>query len=200
MEGLPKNKFNVANALLNLLFQKNGPKLRRFTRLVKTESDLASGSVFLRMVHVHSISMRSCILMEDVFLLFSHCIIVFGANRSTICDLQRNKILLIPNSFAELFSERRWLNINQISQVLDLEGREVLKEYEDFLVENELGFYATDRELELFPKLNDEWLFPATISNCILDTNTTFRYFNESFLKGLNTAISFNSDFGILSK
>nr|WP_283950723.1 grasp-with-spasm system SPASM domain peptide maturase [Chryseobacterium sp. pc1-10] len=118
-------------------------------------------------------------------LLYSHCIIVKGVSRSTICDLQRKKIYPIPNAFGDLFKEGRYIDIPETIRQLDHEGKEILQEYFDFLEENELAFCCSVDELHLFPKMNEEWLFPAHISHAVLDAWQNLHYFDEKFLKEL---------------
>jgi hypothetical protein len=125
--------------------------------------------------------------MEDLLLLYSHCMIVEGAARSAICDLQRKNIHLIPIALARLFTDRRYIDIPALRSQLDEEARLVLETYLDFLQAHELAFTANEGALELFPEMSEEWLFPANISNCVLDTEQDFDYFNESFLDQLTT-------------
>ncbi len=122
---------------------------------------------------------------DDILMLFSHCIIVQGASRASICDLQRNKVYLIPNAFAGLFTDGRYFDSAGIMAELDEESKVILKEYIDFLEDKELAFYCSDGERENFPQLSEEWLFPAHISNCILDASGELEYFNEAFLDQL---------------
>ncbi|UOU97261.1 grasp-with-spasm system SPASM domain peptide maturase [Chryseobacterium daecheongense] len=118
-------------------------------------------------------------------LLYSHCIIVNGATRSLICDLQRKNMYPIPNAFAALFNDGRYIDIPEILSQLDEESKEIFKEYTDFLEENELAFHCSANELQLFPKMSEEWLFPAHISHCVLDAWNEVPYFDGSFLKQL---------------
>jgi SPASM domain peptide maturase of grasp-with-spasm system len=124
--------------------------------------------------------------MNDLLLLYSHCIIVRGAQRSTICDLQRSEIHLIPNSFADLFNDVRYLDIQNIQLQLEVEQQEILKEYIHFIEAEELGFYCSHDDLQHFPKVSKEWLFPAHITNCILDANNVMNYFNKDLLDQLD--------------
>ncbi|MEY8760682.1 grasp-with-spasm system SPASM domain peptide maturase [Chryseobacterium tongliaoense] len=126
-------------------------------------------------------------ITQNLLLLYSHCFIVKGAARATICDLQRKNIYPIPNAFSSLFKDSRYIDIVEISSQLDHEGKEILKEYFEFLEDNELAFYCSTDELQLFPKMSEEWLFPAHISHCILDAWDEISYFNEPFLKQLET-------------
>lgn len=123
--------------------------------------------------------------MENFLLLYSHCIIVNGASRAIICDLQRGSIYPIPLVFASLFKDERYIDIVKTMEELDDEGKEILKEYFDFLEEKELAFYCSQQELNCFPKMSNEWLFPAHISHCILDGQSSLSYFDEDFLKQL---------------
>ncbi|KMQ64842.1 hypothetical protein ACM46_11515 [Chryseobacterium angstadtii] len=123
--------------------------------------------------------------MNELMLLYSHCIIVKGASRSVICDLQRKNIHPVPNAFAELFGNGRYFNVPEIMRQLDDEGKEILNEYLEFMEQNELAFRCSHDELAFFPEMSEEWLFPAHISHCLLDADRDFFYFNEDFLKQL---------------
>lgn len=124
--------------------------------------------------------------MESYLLLYNHCIIVNGASRSSILDLQRNKVHLIPNAFANLFEDGRFINVTGLVAELDHEDQKILNEYLQFLDEVELAFYCSERDLVHFPKLAEEWLFPAHISNCVLDCLNECKYFTDAFLHQLN--------------
>lgn len=123
--------------------------------------------------------------MNQLLLLYSHCIIVKGASRSVICDLQRGKIHPVPNSFASLFTDERYCNVPEILALLDDDEKEILNEYLGFIEDHELAFYCSPEEAKLFPKISEEWLFPAHISHCILDTERQFPYFDKNFLEQL---------------
>lgn len=124
--------------------------------------------------------------MNNVWLkLYSNCIIYKGAKRAVVYDLQRKDLYPIPLSLAELFDRDACLNTETLKISLDEEARLTLDEYVHFLIKNELAFFCTKEELAYFPKLSEEWLFPAHISNAVLDTHTTFDYFNHYFLDQL---------------
>ncbi|HRP90375.1 MAG TPA: grasp-with-spasm system SPASM domain peptide maturase [Edaphocola sp.] len=124
-------------------------------------------------------------LTPNYLKLFSNCIQTKGISRSIIVDFQRKDIYLIPNSFSSIFDEKNSCNLDETRSKLNIEEKNIFDEYVDFLIENELAFYCQKHEVELFPKISEEWLFPSHISNIILDTKTNFDYFNESFLKQL---------------
>ncbi|WP_045113997.1 grasp-with-spasm system SPASM domain peptide maturase [Microscilla marina] len=99
------------------------------------------------------------------FKLFACCVAVKGAVRSTICDMQRGEIKLIPNSLYTILTEHQHQTYSEIQEVYDYD--ETLDEYFEFLVENELGFW-TDTP-EFFPPLDMTWQTYSSINNAIID-------------------------------
>lgn len=124
--------------------------------------------------------------MTPYLLLYSHCIIVKGSSRATICDLQRKNIHLVPNSLADLFIDNRYIDKKELYGQVEEDDLEIVNEYLGFLEEMELVFPCTSEELALFPAMSEEWLFPAHISNCVLDTTGKYDYFDADFLSQLN--------------
>ena len=99
--------------------------------------------------------------------LYANCIKCKGVSRSIICDLQRNKYHLIPNSLFDLFDDNDQLSINFDS--FEKAEIEILSQYVEFLLLHELIFAIENEEKEFFPKLSLEWDFPSIISNIIID-------------------------------
>lgn len=98
--------------------------------------------------------------------LFANCILLKGATRAVICDLQRSNYHLIPMSLFDLFDEDMLkLNFN----IYNKQQKSILYEYVEFLTANELAFTISQNELELFPKLSLEWDYPSKITNIIID-------------------------------
>lgn len=124
--------------------------------------------------------------MKEIMLLYSHCIVVKGALRATINDLQRGQTFLIPNSFANLFEDGRYFRVAALQEKLDPESKEILSGYLDFLQQKELAFTCTEEELPCFPKLNDAFLFAGHISNAVFDARERMDYFNHSLLRQLD--------------
>ncbi|HEY0743996.1 MAG TPA: grasp-with-spasm system SPASM domain peptide maturase [Chryseosolibacter sp.] len=93
------------------------------------------------------------------FKLFANCIIVRGATRSTVCDLQRNDVHFIPNAFADLMQERSLCECDDF----DEETAACIK----YLVENDLGHFVTDPDQ--FPELSLEYTNPGTLSHAIIE-------------------------------
>ena len=112
------------------------------------------------------------------FKLYACCIPVLGANRSTICDIQRSDFFFIPNILFEILTEHNNKLISDIKKVYNNEADEIIDEYFDFLIEKELGFFTM--EPELFPPLDNKWKTPSTISNAIIDMDDSSQH---DFLK-----------------
>ncbi|WP_448635431.1 grasp-with-spasm system SPASM domain peptide maturase [Pedobacter panaciterrae] len=123
--------------------------------------------------------------MKEYLLLYSNCILTKGNRRSAICDLQREKLVFIPNSLADLFTDNGYIIVNEVLGKLDSDDIPTFKEYVDYLIREKVGFFVNKDELPLFPIMNKEWLFPAEISNCIIDSNGDISYINDLFLADL---------------
>ncbi|MEO4005044.1 grasp-with-spasm system SPASM domain peptide maturase [Flavobacterium sp. CAU 1735] len=129
-------------------------------------------------------------MKPQLFKLFSNCQIVIGKNRSTICDLQRNKYILIPNSLANLFDKNGIIDVTEISKKLDVTNHHIFEEYLDLLNKNELIFPCTKSEISRFPILDLEFDYPAAVSNMIIDfsknSNHDFDLILTNFIIPLN--------------
>ncbi|MFA6152462.1 MAG: grasp-with-spasm system SPASM domain peptide maturase [Chitinophagaceae bacterium] len=109
--------------------------------------------------------------------LFSCCVLTKGTQRSLICDLQRNKFHFIPNSLYELLDSPEIDFQILIDQQEDEINKMILKEYESFLLDNELLF--TDDNLDLFPPLSLKWESPFTIQNAIIEIGKDCVYLKD---------------------
>ena len=108
--------------------------------------------------------------MNNKTALYSNCILVKGASRSVICDLQLQQLHYIPNSLYELLSEHLGKTIQEIKKSYNNKYHKTIDSYFNFLEEKECIFY-TDFP-EMFPPLNLEWDFPHKVSNAIIDYNS----------------------------
>ena len=111
--------------------------------------------------------------------------IVKGANRSTICDLQRSNYCFVPNSLTQLFDENDVLNVKKLEKEIEKGSLPVLQEYIDFLIEHEMIFPCNFDEVSNFPKISLDFDYPATISNMIIDfdknTSLDLKYIINKF-------------------
>ncbi|THF51796.1 grasp-with-spasm system SPASM domain peptide maturase [Flavobacterium supellecticarium] len=129
-------------------------------------------------------------MKPQLFKLFSNCQIVIGKNRSTICDLQRNKYILIPNSLANLFDKNGIIDVSEISKKLDATNHLIFEEYLELLHKNEVIFPCTKSEIARFPVMDLEFDYPAIVSNMIIDfsknSDHDFGLLLTKFIKPLN--------------
>ncbi len=101
-----------------------------------------------------------------IYKLYSDIIPVKGFARSIILDLTKNSYFYIPIDLYNIlqteinFSELRKMYPNEIK---------ILKEYESFLLENDLIFPVTKNESKLFPNISLNWENPYKITNIIFD-------------------------------
>lgn len=123
---------------------------------------------------------------NKVLLLFANCIFVKGVCRSTICDLQRNKYHLVPNSMGDVLQDLSNESFDQIKSKY-IDNLNVVEEYIQFIEENELGFWCEKSEKEFFPKLDLKWDYPAVISNAIIDIDRNSNHPFESIFKQLES-------------
>ena len=78
-------------------------------------------------------------------MLYASCLPVRGARRSVICDLQRARVLPVPNSLYELFDKRGCISLHRLRRTIaDTGTRQVLDEYIAFLLREELAFFCTE--------------------------------------------------------
>ena len=107
--------------------------------------------------------------MTRIFKLFTNIIPVRGAKRSTLCDLQRGRIKLIPNSLYDILADYRDQPLTDILAAHDEENHAVIEEYFRFLLEDEWGFLCADPER--FPAISLEYDAPHHIANAIIDVD-----------------------------
>ena len=104
---------------------------------------------------------------DSYFLLYANCMPVKGAARSLICDLLKGKYYYIPNDLFEILQQAKTTKLIDIFNPFEENERKIIDEYIAFLLENDLGFI--DTEPAVFPEMNIEWDYPATITNSIID-------------------------------
>lgn len=104
------------------------------------------------------------------FKTFANCLVVKGATRSMICDLQRQESDFIPNDMVEVLAE---LNAKKplevVFQLFGEENKEIIQEYLDYIDEKEYGFYCEEDEFDLFPDLDKTYEVPAHITNTVVE-------------------------------
>ena len=119
--------------------------------------------------------------------LYACCIPVKGTIRSLICDLQRGAIYFIPNALFEILNSYKNTSISVIKKNVD--NTEILEDYFQFLINNELAFY-TD-EPRSFPDMSMSFNVSSTVTNAIIDINEASNHniskiFKELEFLGIN--------------
>lgn len=109
----------------------------------------------------------------NYFKIFSCCFIAVGANRSTICDVQRQEIDFIPNDLVQVIKKlNKNASISSILEEFGLENEEIINEYLNYLHSKEYGFFCNEEDLELFPPIQEVYKTPSKISNLIVESKS----------------------------
>jgi SPASM domain peptide maturase of grasp-with-spasm system len=113
---------------------------------------------------------------DKVFLLFSDCFVVKGVKRSIICDLQRNRYEIIPNSLAYILLRYEGFSVKEIKNREEEENALYIEQYFAFLIEKEFIFFCSRKEVNLFPKMEKTFDYPFEISHCIIDIDRKSKF------------------------
>ncbi|MCW3465058.1 grasp-with-spasm system SPASM domain peptide maturase [Chitinophaga nivalis] len=101
------------------------------------------------------------------FRLFTCCLPVEGAQRSVLCDVQRQSIHLIPNTLYEILLLHDGKTIEQVYQYYEHEQDEIIHEYFEFLLREEFIFFTETPAA--FPPMDLTWDEPYPVTNAIID-------------------------------
>lgn len=115
-------------------------------------------------------------LKQSNFILFADCIPVKGFNRSIICDTLNNNYHFIPNGLYDILEEFNGKKIEEVKSNFEDEYNQIIDEYFDFLIDNNLIFFNSNPNL--FPKISNEWNSPSLITNIIIDYDQIIHDFN----------------------
>jgi len=118
------------------------------------------------------------------FRLFANCIPVYGKKRSTICDIQRHDITLIPNDLYNIIEKYEGKSILFICKEYKNEFDNIILEYFDFLIEKEYIFFTENPFF--FPKISTNWDDPALINNAIIEIKNDLKYSINDIINSLN--------------
>lgn len=107
-----------------------------------------------------------------MYLLFhANVVLVKGATRSIICDLQNEQFYLIPNSFATFIKLAMNKSLQEINESYSLNERETITEYLKWMDDRDMIVWIPQKDtLDYFPEMNMKWDSPFVISNIIIDT------------------------------
>lgn len=113
------------------------------------------------------------------FKLYSNCIAVKGIKRSVIIDLQKSRTHFIPNDLYEILLKTEKMKIEQIYVEYGSENSATIEDYFKSIIDLELGFYCSEKELDFFPKMNIDFHSPSKISNAIIENQYKFELFEK---------------------
>ncbi|MFT3749702.1 MAG: grasp-with-spasm system SPASM domain peptide maturase [Agriterribacter sp.] len=106
--------------------------------------------------------------MNKFFQLYTCCVPVQGYTQSTICDLQRDAYITIPNELYDILIKD--VSNASVEELAEFLGNASIKDWLEYLVKEEYGFFVNDKnELSHFPVLSLECFEPKAITNCIID-------------------------------
>ncbi|SEC64864.1 SPASM domain peptide maturase, grasp-with-spasm system [Tenacibaculum sp. MAR_2009_124] len=107
---------------------------------------------------------------KNYFQLFSNCILVKGANRATINDLQRNDLFIISNQFCDIIEGlNAKLPITELKKEYSQEDIFEIDKTLEFLESKEYGFFCDIDDFSLFPKLDTAYKSHCDVTNIILE-------------------------------
>lgn len=116
--------------------------------------------------------------------LYASCIPVKGAKRSTICDLEKGQIDVIPNDLFEIIQELENKSIDKLLEEYGVENKEVLQSYINFLIQKDYAFKTATPEL--FPPLETNYERPELITNAIIDVIKDSKHDFKSIAQSLD--------------
>ncbi|MDE1465044.1 grasp-with-spasm system SPASM domain peptide maturase [Spartinivicinus poritis] len=122
--------------------------------------------------------------VQNFLTLFSCCKVVKGYNRSTILDLQTQKIYIIPNSLGEFINKCKNSPYEEVLNCYNKEDKKTIKSYIDYLTNNNFCFFTETPDK--FPDISTEWDHPSKITNAIIDISShvhDFLYLNKQLSK-----------------
>ncbi len=106
---------------------------------------------------------------------FASCLFAKGASQAIMFDSQRNNIKIIPDTLVDFVNEAQNISIEEIKEKY-VESIDVVNEYINFLISEEICFIGNEDEKKRFPKLSLNWDEPSLITNAIVDINKRSKY------------------------
>ena len=110
--------------------------------------------------------------------LFSNCILVKGFTRSTIIDTQRKDYFLIPNDLYNILNKGSLICFEDLEKEFS-NSKQTIKEYKNFLLEEELIFECNQSEADLFVPVQKNYFSSSIITNMIIDLSDSLNPFLE---------------------
>jgi hypothetical protein len=105
------------------------------------------------------------------FMLYANCLLIDGDQRSVIVDTQIGKHYFIPNILGNIISTFKGRTISDVENHYGIESKEIIKEYFNYLYDNNLIFFTEDTSQ--FPSIGLSYKTPSIITNTIVDLSST---------------------------
>lgn len=107
---------------------------------------------------------------EKYIKIYSCCIPIKGAMRSSICDIQRQTIRIIPNSLFDFIQLLDHYSIGELKVHYGTQNHDIISEFISFLSDNKYAFFCNGSDLLNFPEIDlKSFHFPYKISNAIVE-------------------------------
>jgi SPASM domain peptide maturase of grasp-with-spasm system len=103
----------------------------------------------------------------------SSCVVVKGASRAAIYDLQRSQVDLIPLDMYNVIKELEGVDIETLKKEVGKNNEDVVSEYINYLVEKEFCFFSTEEERGWFPPLRLDYETASVIDSVIIDVDSS---------------------------
>lgn len=106
---------------------------------------------------------------KKILYVYTSLVPIVGVKRSLLVDTQKRNHFFIPNALAKIIITYKFkINTEKLLKK-HINSQEILKEYFEFLLENNLGIYLNTSELKSFPELALTFEVPNEITNVIID-------------------------------
>lgn len=117
----------------------------------------------------------------DFLSVFSNCILIKGASRCAIQDLDRNQFYPIPTELFELMDENSGFKIAETLK--KFQGNEhYIESFIEFVLTENIAQIIDEKLINFFPKLNSDYRTPFQITNVILDVKDDIQFVEHFFL------------------
>ncbi|MBB1149086.1 hypothetical protein H4K35_02900 [Myroides sp. NP-2] len=101
------------------------------------------------------------------YVLFSFNIPIKGNGKSVIYNLQKSKLIFVPDVMIDFIESLKSNPILTVKQNLTTDSLYLFDQYMEFLDQNSLGFYTTNRDE--FPDLKLDWRVPNSLISCVIE-------------------------------
>jgi SPASM domain peptide maturase of grasp-with-spasm system len=115
-------------------------------------------------------------MTDKQYLLNPNAILVKGASRSMICDLERSSYQLIPNGLHKILEDKACGSIEEVFNLYSFseEDQKTVLEYFEVLYDKDLIFFSDFPNY--YKKISLAWDYPAFITNAIIDIDEQSAY------------------------